>query len=137
MVANTQTSARTIVIRLRLRSAAVEPRAAPPAPPNMSDRPPPRPLWSRMPATMPAQEITQMMLVIQVMTLCTADQVTSAAWPPVGQEVGGESARKGTQTSNFPRTGARSDDFDDLGEVAGLGMGEPAGRELGVDLGAD
>ena len=58
--------AKTMVIRLRLRSAAVDPRAAPPPPPNMSERPPPRPLCSRMPATMAKVETNQTMPVIQV-----------------------------------------------------------------------
>src|SRR5690606_12067898 len=44
-----QTSASTTVNRLRLRSASPEePTAAVMPPPNMSDRPPPRPLWRRM-----------------------------------------------------------------------------------------
>ena len=34
-------TAKTVVMRLRFRSAAAEPIEAPPAPPNMSDRPPP------------------------------------------------------------------------------------------------
>jgi len=37
---------------------------------------------------MPKHEITQMMLVIHVMALCTADQTTSGASPVTGQEVG-------------------------------------------------
>ena len=46
---NSQIVAKTVVILLRLRSAAAEPRAAPLAPPNMSERPPPCPLWSKTP----------------------------------------------------------------------------------------
>src|SRR5690606_7131218 len=43
------TSARTMVKRLRFRSARPdEPTAEVIPPPNMSDRPPPRPLWRRM-----------------------------------------------------------------------------------------
>src|SRR4051794_23564217 len=101
MVANTQMTASTIVIRLRLRSAAVDPRAAPPAPPNMSDRPPPRPLWRRIPAIMPKHVTTHTMLVIHVTTLCTGDHASSGARRPDGQEVGRESAREGVETSKF------------------------------------
>ena len=53
-----QIKASTAVIRVRLRSADVEPRAAPPPPPNMSDRPPPRPLCIKIPATMANMETT-------------------------------------------------------------------------------
>lgn len=49
MTVNNQIVAKTVVMRLRLRSAAAEPSAAPLAPPNMSDSPPPCPLWSKTP----------------------------------------------------------------------------------------
>ena len=49
MTVNSQIVANTVVMRLRLRSAAAEPSAAPLAPPNMSDSPPPCPLWSKTP----------------------------------------------------------------------------------------
>lgn len=44
-----QIVAKTVVMRFRLRSAAADPRAAPLAPPNMSESPPPCPLWSKTP----------------------------------------------------------------------------------------
>ena len=40
-------------MRFKLRSAAVEPSAAPPPPPNMSDRPPPRPECNKTPEIVP------------------------------------------------------------------------------------
>lgn len=49
MTVNSQTVAKTVVMRFRLRSAAADPRAAPLAPPNMSESPPPCPLWSKTP----------------------------------------------------------------------------------------
>src|SRR5690606_10001803 len=48
MVVNTNPTATTIVMRSRFFSITVEPPAAAPTPPpNMSDRPPPLPEWSR------------------------------------------------------------------------------------------
>ena len=49
MTVNSQIVANTVVMRFRLRSAAAEPSAAPLAPPNMSESPPPCPLWSKTP----------------------------------------------------------------------------------------
>src|SRR5262245_61742599 len=71
-----QTSAKTKVMRLRLRSAADEPRAAPPPPPNMSDRPPPRPLCMRMPATMAINDRTLRTRTRYMTTSRTASQPT-------------------------------------------------------------
>jgi hypothetical protein len=45
-----------VVIRFRLRSAADEPRAVVAPPPNMSLRPPPRPLCISTPATIATSE---------------------------------------------------------------------------------
>ena len=48
-VVNENTTAVATVIRSRFRSTTVEPAAAEPMlPPNMSERPPPLPLWSRI-----------------------------------------------------------------------------------------
>ena len=49
MTVKSQIVAKTVVMRFRLRSAAAEPSAAPLAPPNMSESPPPCPLWSKTP----------------------------------------------------------------------------------------
>jgi hypothetical protein len=49
MIADTQTRARMIVMRLRFRSATPEaPRLDVTPPPNMSESPPPRPRCSRI-----------------------------------------------------------------------------------------
>ncbi len=49
IVVKEKVTAAATVIRSRLRSTTVDPAAADPSPPpNISDRPPPRPLWSRM-----------------------------------------------------------------------------------------
>jgi len=64
---NSHTSARTVVIRFKFRSAAADPSAAAPPPPNMSLRPPPRPLCRRTPTTIAMSERTLMTRVTAVM----------------------------------------------------------------------
>ena len=59
MTVNSHTVANTVVILFRFFSAAADPRPAPP-PPNMSERPPPWPLWSKTP-TMRANIDTTLM----------------------------------------------------------------------------
>ena len=60
-------SANTNVMRFKLRSAAVDPRAAPPPPPNMSDRPPPRPECISTPPMTPAIA-TMLMITMMYMS---------------------------------------------------------------------
>ena len=55
---NSQIVAKTVVILFRFRSAAADPSAAPLAPPNMSERPPPWPLCSKTPTMRDNIEIT-------------------------------------------------------------------------------
>ncbi|MDQ1425926.1 MAG: hypothetical protein QOD72_3424 [Acidimicrobiaceae bacterium] len=76
MTVNAQSRANTIVIRFRFRSAAVEPSAAPDAPPNMSDKPPPRPECRRIPTTMAKSDVTLTMAVSQRVNVRTADDVS-------------------------------------------------------------
>lgn len=87
-----QISAKTIVMRLRLRSAADEPRAAPPPPPNMSDRPPPRPLCIRMPATIATIDTTLMISVRNKTTSRTGCEASGSDRPIDSRSIDGPGA---------------------------------------------
>ena len=66
MTVNSQIVAKTVVMRFRLRSAAADPRAAPLAPPNMSESPPPCPLWSKTPTMRDNIETTFKTMVMYI-----------------------------------------------------------------------
>lgn len=74
-----QTTENIVVIRVRFRSAAVDPRAVVPAPPNMSERPPPRPLCNRTPATIPAVEPRLIATTTYITMLRTVRKLSGSA----------------------------------------------------------
>ena len=64
-------------MRFKLRSAAVDPSAAPPPPPNMSDRPPPRPECNNTPAIVPIIDTMLMTNITYSITSRTGERLSS------------------------------------------------------------
>ena len=93
-----QIVANTVVMRLRFRSAAADPSAAPLAPPNMSERPPPCPEWSRTPTM---REIIETTLITTVMYM-TMERTVIDPIASNGAITYGDSSRKGEMTRNRP-----------------------------------
>ena len=102
-VVNEKTTAVTTVIRSRLRSTTVEPAAAEPRPPpNISDRPPPRPLCSRI-RTMRVSE-TMMWIARMTMVNCSYLEYLSPRGHRPGRvsNIAGPSRRAGRASNRQP-----------------------------------
>ena len=63
-------------MRFKLRSAAVDPSAAPPPPPNMSDRPPPRPECNSTPEIVPIIDTMLMTNITYSITSRTGERLS-------------------------------------------------------------
>lgn len=100
---NSQIVAKTVVILFRLRSAAADPSAAPLAPPNMSERPPPCPLWSKTPTMRDNIETTFKTRVMYI----TMDRTKRNASALLGALPYGHRTFFGEMTCNSPATGVR------------------------------
>src|SRR5262249_41979500 len=119
------------VSRSRLRSTTVEPAIEPPScpPPNMSDRPPPRPECSRIRKIIASADVTQ--ITIRIVSRSTAEHSIGRTSAKPSREC--EGVPPHASAPAYRRSAASDAVAHDPGEVVGIER-RPADQRT-VDLG--